>query len=96
MFIATVLFLGIRVSDQAPEVETPVQRAHRLCGSCGLEADEVDQLIGIMRESPVSREGLIELWERTYADADKLEKAQPLCQPCVNAILAVASERQGQ
>ncbi len=70
--------------------ETPIDRAHRLCESCELESDDIDRLIGIMRESPEDRETLTRLWEQTYDDPEDLERARQLCGPCIDAILDAA------
>ncbi len=71
-----------------------MERAHRICGACSLSREAVDGLIDTTSHSRLTRQELVKLWEQTYADPDELEDARSLCQPCVNAILAVAGESQ--
>ena len=94
IFLIAVVLLVVGVVNRIPADETPLARAYRVCMRCGLQTDEVSSLVDIMRDSPLSREGLIELWERTYADPDTLDQARELCGPCVDAVLAVAESEK--
>ncbi len=88
-------WIGLRLAKPpVPPDETPTGRAHRLCRVCGLEPDEIDRLILIMRDSPGDRATLTRLWEQTYGDdVEALEESRELCGGCVEAILDAAESK---
>ena len=89
-----VVWFGLRIANRpTTRVETPIERAHRLCEACGLDANEVDRFIDAAGHSLLDREGLVKLWEATYSDSEALEAARELCQPCVDAILDAADQQ---
>ena len=61
--------------------ESVVERAHRLCGQCGLGVDEIDWLIDDARHATIERDELVELYMMTFADRTETEG----CPPCVSA-----------
>ncbi len=67
--------------------ESPVDRAYRLCGECGLPSSEVDGLIGVMRENPKTRAEKLEEFRRLFDDPLDLE----YCEPCAEAVLDAVS-----
>lgn len=68
---------------------TPQTQAYRICGACGVDKAETDELIGIMRESGFSREEMLESWEAVApAPANKS------CTQCAEAIADAAVERE--
>ncbi len=71
--------------------ETKVERAYRLCGECGMDRAWVDRTIENITASGASREAMLRTWERTFADSGDPAWEEPLCQPCVDAVLDVAS-----
>ncbi len=73
--------------------ESPVDRAYRLCGVCGLPSSDVDRLIAENRASTLTRGEAVKLWEGTYSDPDGLADARELCMPCVDAVIRVAELR---
>ena len=48
--------------------ESPIDRAYRLCGECGLPSSEVDGLLGIMRENPTTRADKLEEFRKLFDD----------------------------
>ncbi len=66
--------------------ESPVDRAYRLCGECGLPSSEADGLIGIMRENPKTRVEKLEEFRKLFDDPLDLE----YCEPCAEAVLDAA------
>ena len=66
--------------------ESAIERAHRLCRVCGLEADEIDGLIANVRHSTLTGEQNLELFDATFEDPSQAE----LCVPCVEAMLITA------
>ncbi len=48
--------------------ESPMQRAHRICGQCGLGPVVVDELIETMRHSKLTREQKLELFFGIFED----------------------------
>ena len=70
--------------------ESPIDRAYRLCGECGLPYTDVDRLVAENRASTLTREEAVKLWEGTYADSDVLADPRELCMPCVDAVIRAA------
>ena len=96
VFLAAVAFFVERVTDgPSTTPEPPSDHAYHLCSQCGLEASEVDTLIDNVRHDGLTREEQIRLFEATYIDPSKLERARELCIPCVEAVLDAVSEDQG-
>ena len=63
--------------------ESPRDKAQRLCGGCGLDVAEIDQLIDDVQHSTLSRAENLALFRAQYerpADADS-------CQDCAVAVL---------
>ena len=63
-----------------------MQRAHRICGQCGLGPVVVDELIDTMRHSTLTREQNLELFFGTFEDPSDAE----LCLPCAEAVAQAA------
>ena len=68
--------------------ETLTERAHRLCGECGLTPDEVDGLIEEFSHPTLRREQAMELFYAMFKDQADAE----VCEPCANAVLDAADE----
>ena len=66
--------------------ESPMERAYRVCSECGISNIEVAWLIGVMRESPKTREEKLEAFRVRFADPDDLT----WCEPCAEAVLDAA------
>ena len=63
--------------------ESPRDRAHRLCGECGLDVDEIDWLIDSSRHTALTRAENLVLFRAQYerpADTDS-------CQDCAVAVM---------
>ncbi len=66
--------------------ESPRNKALRLCGECGLDVAEIDQLIDDVQHSTLSRAENLALFRQPFerpADAD-------FCQDCAVAVLDAA------
>ena len=66
--------------------ESPIKRAYRHCGECGLARDEIGNLIVGLSGTTVTRGHAIELYRATF---DKPEDAE-LCLPCAEAVVDAA------
>ena len=84
-----LLTVGLFAWRMVSRVETPTERAHRLCKERGLNRDEIDWLIDNFTNTPLTREEAVRLFEDTYSDPAKLEAAREPCVDCVEAILEV-------
>ena len=60
-----------------------MERAHRLSEARGLEVGEVDAIIDNIPHGILTRSEYVQLFEQTYVDLSKLERARELCIPCV-------------
>ena len=69
--------------------ESDIERAHRLCGACGLPTNEINQLIDDVRHSTLAREENLELFYATFKDRADAK----LCEPCAEAALDAAEEQ---
>ncbi len=67
--------------------ESPIDRAYRLCGECGLPSSEVDWLIGVMRDNPKTRAEKLEDFRKLFNDSLDLE----FCEPCAEGVLDAAT-----
>ncbi len=67
--------------------ESAKARAHRLCGECGLEADEIDGLIDESSHPTLTREQAMELFYDTFDNDDPDPRS---CEPCAEAVLDAA------
>ena len=63
--------------------ESPIKRAYRLCGECGLAPDEVGRLITGMKGTTLTREQAVELYRDTFEEPEGAE----LCMPCAEAVV---------
>jgi len=66
--------------------ESPTEWAYRLCGECGLDADEINQLIDDAAHDTLDRDKLLRLFRETFEDRTDAE----LCEPCAHAVLDAA------
>ncbi len=87
--VVTLMVAGVAlwVSSRCPW-ESATERAHRICGECGLRSDETDQLIGDMQHSTLTREENLELFYATF----EVWRDAELCEPCAQAVLDAAEE----
>ncbi len=69
-------------------LETPTERAHRLCTQCGHTPEGVDWLIDAARDSPLDREAALRLHREQYSDPAQAD----LCEPCAVAVLDAAED----
>ena len=88
--VAAVAFLAVRVTDRTPPGETPLARADRLCGACGLEANDVAWILDAARRATMTQGALTKYCE-AYATRSRLQEPRKLCQLCVEAVLDAAS-----
>ncbi len=78
--------------------ETPTERAHRLCDTCGLDDDQIDQLMDEFGDPTLSREQALAL----FLDSFENPAAAEPCMPCVEAVMdatgqeAPREESQGE
>lgn len=63
--------------------ESRTDVAYRICGACGFDSSEVDQLIGTARHSTLSHEENLELYRSTFDRRANVE----LCIDCAEAVL---------
>ena len=84
--LAVLVPIGVVVFNRSEAPETPTDVAYQICGDCGLERSEIDQLIGDARRSTLSREENLQLFRATF---EKREDAE-LCMGCAEAVLDAA------
>jgi hypothetical protein len=87
LVMVVVILVIARTVNHAPPDETPRERAHRLCGECGLDRDRIEQLIGSAANSTLDRNDMIWLCEAMFEPEDD---QRGLCTPCVEAVLDTA------
>ena len=85
MLALAVAVIVVRRFGAKPQ-ETPTDVAYQICGACGLERSEVDQLISDMRRGTLTREENLDLF---YATFERREDAE-LCVGCAEAVLDAA------
>ena len=71
--------------------ESPLDRANRICGDCGLDVESVAWLIDTMAENPLPRDAQLNLFRAQFDDASKAE----ICEPWATAILDAAHDPAG-
>ncbi len=67
--------------------ESAKARAHRLCGECGLEPDEIHGMIDEFSHPTLRRGQAIELFYDTFDDDDSGPRS---CEPCAEAVFDAA------
>ena len=80
--IAAAVFIVLSLTRV---METPLERAHRVCGDCGLLEPEIDQMIENCKGTGLTPTQLIQLL-KDIADPESFE----LCRPCAEAVVEVA------
>lgn len=85
--IAFGVAVGLRVFTSQPP-ESPLDRAKRICKSCGLDFESTAWLIDQMRHATLTREQQLQLFRVQFEDASEAD----ICEPCANAILDVAHD----
>lgn len=84
--VSVLSALGLLVfclSSESGRPPTPTDVAYRICGACGLDIAEVDQLIDDMRHSTLSREQNLDLFRDTFEQREDAE----FCIDCAQAVL---------
>ncbi len=66
--------------------ESPIKRAYRVCGDCGLAPDEIGNLIVGLSGTTVTREQALALYRATFEEPEDAE----LCLPCAEAVVEAA------
>lgn len=66
--------------------ESPIKRAYRLCGDCGLAPDEIGRLITELEGTTLTPEQAVELYREKFDEPEDAE----LCAPCAEAVVEAA------
>ena len=68
--------------------QLPIERAYLVCENCGLEPDEIGNLIVGLSGTTLTSEQAVELYRETFDEPEDAE----LCLPCAEAVASVAEE----
>ena len=67
-------------------IVSSVDPVHRICGACGLDVAEIDQLIDDAKHSTLTQEASLELYRDTFEQREDSE----WCIECAEAVLDAA------
>ena len=84
--ILILLALGVVFWSSSERHYVTVDAVHRICGECGLDVAEIDQLIDDAKGSTLTREESLELYRDTF---ERREDAE-WCIDCAEAVLDAA------
>ena len=90
IFTAAAMTVGVWVAGD--HSMSPTEVAIGQCEVCGMDRDWVLGQIQTVRESGLTGEESVALWEKTYDDPEELAEARERCLPCVEAIVTAAGE----